>query len=279
MLLTLSLNYVYGQCTVTSSTGYVVHININPTSIQVSSMTCPFGYNFNYNLNYNVTFTGTGIPASLFTLQGNVLASGYSANFFDLPNNGGTGSTTSVGNSSTTNTNCATVQVSDLNPTIQITIQGPGIPFQNIICAISTPITLISFNGNKNSEGNLLEWSTASEINNDYFVIMKSIDGINWIDISKIKGSNNSNSIINYSFIDINNDEVNYYKLKQVDNDNQYSYSSIIKIGNSKNINDEKHIFNLLGQEINIKNNLSPGIYLVKEIKNNEFQSYKLIIE
>src|SRR6187402_3319601 len=122
------------DCVVVSANGYAVNISVNPKAIVPTSSSCTNGYNFNYALNYNIQFSGINIPASLFTLQGNVLASGYSGNFFDLPNNGGVGSTTSTGNSYTSRKDCNTATVSSYNPSIQIQIQGPGLPYQTVNC-------------------------------------------------------------------------------------------------------------------------------------------------
>lgn len=43
-----------------------------------------------------------------------------------------------------------------------------------------------------------ISWTTASEINNDFFTIQRFDDGVNYMDISRIDGFGNSNSLINY---------------------------------------------------------------------------------
>jgi hypothetical protein len=99
-------------------------------------------------------------------------------------------------------------------------------------CAL-LPIKLLYFSGKCNNQHSLLEWSTASEINNDFFALEKSIDGISWAPIAKIKGNGNSTTINDYSFTDAeqNNEQV-YYRLKQVDIDGKFEYSTIISINN-----------------------------------------------
>ncbi|MGB0888594.1 MAG: T9SS type A sorting domain-containing protein, partial [Vicingaceae bacterium] len=92
------------------------------------------------------------------------------------------------------------------------------------------PITLVSFNGSPYSEHNLLEWVTASEINNDYFILERSDNGIDFEEISNISGAGNSNKLINYSFSHRFPKNIEYYRLKQVDFDGKYSYSKIIVI-------------------------------------------------
>jgi len=90
-------------------------------------------------------------------------------------------------------------------------------------------IELLSFDITKieNNQANL-KWSTAIEINNDYFDIQRSSDGINFENIGKVLGSGNSNMIKHYKFIDKEpHNGMNYYRLKQVDYNGQFSYSPI----------------------------------------------------
>lgn len=93
------------------------------------------------------------------------------------------------------------------------------------------PIGLINFTG-ECIEGNItIEWSTASETNNDYFTLERSVNGINWISIHTIQGAGNSTSILNYIFTDNQpNNETSYYRLKQTDFDGTIKYSEIIDI-------------------------------------------------
>jgi len=82
------------------------------------------------------------------------------------------------------------------------------------------PVELTQFLGYANENENLLTWTTASESNNDYFYIEKSIDGVNYKKIGEVQGSGNSSVRIDYEFSDseINNSIV-YYRLTQVDYD------------------------------------------------------------
>ncbi|MBL0342754.1 MAG: hypothetical protein IPP71_18800, partial [Bacteroidetes bacterium] len=51
------------------------------------------------------------------------------------------------------------------------------------------PIELLSFTGKNISNGNLLEWVTATELNNDYFTLMRSRDGFNFEDLITVNGA------------------------------------------------------------------------------------------
>jgi hypothetical protein len=97
-------------------------------------------------------------------------------------------------------------------------------------CAL-LPIELLEFKGECNNQNIELKWVTASEINNDYFSIERSIDGINWLFIAKVNGAGNSLSIKNYSYTDVRQYKNNsYYRLKQTDFDGAFKYSAIIVI-------------------------------------------------
>lgn len=77
-----------------------------------------------------------------------------------------------------------------------------------------------------------VNWSTASELNNNYFDVEKSIDGgKNWNKFSSIKA--NGNSIINkkYNVLDLKpTTGMNYYRIKQVDINGQFKYSGIVYV-------------------------------------------------
>jgi len=97
------------------------------------------------------------------------------------------------------------------------------------ICGV--PIELLSFTGKSLEEKNLLEWTTATEMNNDFFTIEKSEDGISYSELIRIKGAGNSSMNKNYSTTD---DEpfpnLTYYRLKQTDFNDDFTYSSVISI-------------------------------------------------
>ena len=91
------------------------------------------------------------------------------------------------------------------------------------------PVELASFTAQQfTSQEVLLKWSTYSELNNDYFEIMRSSDGLNFESIGKIDGHGNSNKIEQYQFSDKEPKRgKNYYQLLQVDFDGSASKSSI----------------------------------------------------
>lgn len=82
----------------------------------------------------------------------------------------------------------------------------------------------------------LLQWSTATEENTDYFAILRSTDGENFEQIGSVKAAGNSTSLINYSYTDntlSSSAEYYYYTLKTVDKDGKYNLSSTKLIKNN----------------------------------------------
>jgi hypothetical protein len=96
------------------------------------------------------------------------------------------------------------------------------------------PVELISFE--YDCEISSLNWTTASEINNDYFIVEKSYNGINWENIAKINGNGNSNIENNYNYV-IKDNNV-YYHLIQVDYDGTKTYHDIIYVACESDIFD-----------------------------------------
>jgi hypothetical protein len=82
------------------------------------------------------------------------------------------------------------------------------------------PIKLVSFSGELQDKAISLNWQTATEINNDYFILERSADGINFEAIAEIDGAGNSTSARFYQYLDVEPFiGENYYRLKQVDFD------------------------------------------------------------
>lgn len=93
------------------------------------------------------------------------------------------------------------------------------------------PIELLNFNAIYNENDVDLRWSTASEINNDYYTIERSIDAINFDNILTVDGAGNSSTLLKYFTKDTNPFYgTSYYRLKQTDYDKNYSYSKIISV-------------------------------------------------
>ena len=97
------------------------------------------------------------------------------------------------------------------------------------ICAL--PVELYSFTGENSEEKNILEWVTASEINNDFFTIEKSDDGIYFHELIKLNGAGSSSTFKNYFASDDDPyPDITYYRLKQTDFNGDFTYSPVISV-------------------------------------------------
>lgn len=126
------------------------------------------------------------------------------------------------------------------------------------------PIELMSFEGYNNKEYNVITWVTASESNNDYFTLQRSLDAFDWETIEIRKGAGTSQLPIFYEYKDYSyiKDSPNYYRLVQSDYDGTKTNSPIIVITSKieKKCNQYQY-YDLLGREINIQE-VTSGIYL-----------------
>jgi len=106
--------------------------------------------------------------------------------------------------------------------TLASTLGGPFNPL---------PVELLSFTAKKRSKGVLLEWETATETNNAFFQVERSLNGKAFDAISKVEGVGNSDITQSYQWLDENpRSGINYYRLKQVDFDGAFEYHPIVSV-------------------------------------------------
>jgi type IX secretion system substrate protein len=100
----------------------------------------------------------------------------------------------------------------------------------SFIAPITLPVKLLDFTANYAKPNALLNWSTSQEHNFNYFLIERSIDGENFSQVALVFGAGESDRKIDYSYNDKDlksRGGVIYYRLKQVDIDGKFSYSSV----------------------------------------------------
>jgi hypothetical protein len=96
------------------------------------------------------------------------------------------------------------------------------------------PLNLISFTATHEAGSNLLQWSTTSEINTDYFDVQSSRDAKNFIKIAAVEAAGSGD--FQYRYNDrTNNSGTVYYRLKMSDLDKTFTYSRIISIAGNEN--------------------------------------------
>ena len=93
------------------------------------------------------------------------------------------------------------------------------------------PVEFLFFRGEKRGDLNELTWATATETNNDRFVIERSLDGVHFNPIGQVNGAGNSSNINHYTFHDDSPPQkVTYYRLKQVDFDGQEDFADNVVV-------------------------------------------------
>lgn len=94
---------------------------------------------------------------------------------------------------------------------------------------IALPVDLVNFYSLTSDKGVRLNWETASENNNDYYEVHKSVDAHNWDLIEKVAGKGDTKLHSYYSVEDKNpNSGITYYRLNQVDKNGENHLSKII---------------------------------------------------
>jgi hypothetical protein len=90
---------------------------------------------------------------------------------------------------------------------------------------VVVPVELINFDISAINNMVELYWSTASEINNHFFLIEKSSDGIDWIALDYVEGAGTTSEVNEYSYLDFtDSSSINYYRLSQYDYDGTREY-------------------------------------------------------
>lgn len=100
------------------------------------------------------------------------------------------------------------------------------------------PVTWLYFNGTNEGKNNLLKWATGTEQNSKEFRLERSLNGTDYSQIAVIPAAGNSTSERRYEFTDQRIDRLNsrvmFYRLKQVDMDDRFSYSNIVRLNYNK---------------------------------------------
>lgn len=197
-------------------------------------------------------------------------------------------------------------------------LNGGEVEDYQVTFPVPLPVSLLAFKAKLINKDAFLNWSTSSELNNDKFEVLRSLEGdAGFVKIGEVKGAGTSNEINEYSYIDdlskFSNGLV-YYRLNQVDFNGNSALSKIrvLKLNNEEetqvviypnpateelNIETKESselmtyaIYNTLGQEIksgqfsksttiNVKS-YSSGVYMIRISTQGELvKQLKLIIE
>ncbi len=104
------------------------------------------------------------------------------------------------------------------------------------VCVL--PISLMRFTAAENEQGTVdLNWATASETNDNYFILERSTDAQNFTKIGKVKGAGNSTHLIEYTFTDtaVMVENVLYYRLTETDFNGTTNTFNIVEVNKTRN--------------------------------------------
>lgn len=188
-----------------------VRLSINGASVNVGTTATSVGDFTTLLLDINPTYTSNGYP-TVWTLYTITIAgltgstSGRVAFRYFVEDGGISGSR------------------SDLIGIDQFSLAAPVVP-----------VSLFDFLGSTDDKNNAtLNWKTATEINSAAFVIERSVDGNNFTEVGKVNAKGNSTTTSTYQFSDhqlaLVKTPTVYYRLKMLDADGSYTYSSIVTL-------------------------------------------------
>ena len=174
------------------------------------------------------------------------------------------------------------------------------------------PVNLVSFVGTMQNCAAFLKWKTTNEINSNKYVVEISTDGISFLSVGQVISLNNTTgATYNFSYKDLRNG-ANFFRLKMIDNNGTFTYSSIIMLNNTcgysivigpnpvSNVVYIKGlqkgnvviIYNAIGQQMTqVKNidgaftininmeNYTPGVYIIKVVSDNKILVSERIIK
>lgn len=130
----------------------------------------------------------------------------------------------------------------DANNKLIAATHGRGVYRSDLYVHVITPVTLMDFTGTARPTYNELKWTISQEQDLARYELERSADGVSYSRIATVTASNHQ-SQYTYSYNDITPPAEGYYKLKMINNDGSYTYSSIVFIRR----NDGKASFNVVG--------------------------------
>ncbi|QQS29769.1 MAG: T9SS type A sorting domain-containing protein [Sphingobacteriales bacterium] len=163
-------------------------------------------------------FDGSNYTINIYESEGVVL---FSAN--DVP----TGSVYTVPALSTENDAVTLVVTDNLGCTNE---------FEVFVIGTTLPVQLVDFKGTVQERGNLIEWVTSSETNNDFYTLYRSTDAVNYQKIAQVDGKGTTSLSSNYQYFDENAPNgVVYYQLVQTNFDGTNTTLGTIALNRTAN--------------------------------------------
>lgn len=133
------------------------------------------------------------------------------------------------------------------------------------------PVSWHKVTATRQSENSVtVNWSTAQEINNNYFVVERSVDMQNWEEAGTVKGFGNTSILHEYSYRDLGSSlSFIYYRLRQVDYDGTSSLSPILSVPTSATGKNAKPVIISKHHEITVATSNTSDLIDIKIIRLN----------
>ena len=114
---------------------------------------------------------------------------------------------------------------------VTLSFNGPAYAnFQDLVNFI-LPVDFLSFTARNDNAAVVLDWSTATETDNDFFDIERSADGREWATLDRVNGQGTTELVNNYQYRDLEPlTGRSLYRLRQVDFDGAYAYSALVSV-------------------------------------------------
>lgn len=115
-------------------------------------------------------------------------------------------------------------------------VNSTSVSTQSAAVSALLPIELTSFTATATDYGFAFNWVTASEVENDYFTLEYSINGVDFNEIDYVHGAGTTSETSEYEYRwdEAPEFEVVYFRLKQTDYNGEYSYSDVIAASRKK---------------------------------------------
>jgi len=205
--------------------GAVAPITLNPISGNAA-------FCFNLGQNYSVSVatgsaylfswsspTGAGVTTQQNSTNSSLATIGFASTSGTLSVDATNGCSTATSSLVVTGQNCFTAR------------GGVGDGFAVFSFTVVVPVELTSFNARASNDIVELEWMTASELNNDFFTVERSVDGETFEKVIDIPGKGTTNEQHSYKTQDTEPfSGKSYYRLKQTDFDGKFEYSSVVLV-------------------------------------------------
>ncbi len=133
---------------------------------------------------------------------------------------------------------------------------------------VVTSIDLLEFQGLSTENGNEITWSSASENNSKYFMLQRSIDGLDFETINVKANQGNSTIRNDYRFLDreINSSEIHYYRLLEEDLDANRSIISEVIFVENRQLLEQTNIYPIPAED-----------FLFIESKSHKFSAIQIL--